>query len=463
MDFALSPSDHLDHELLQQLLNDEPPPDDEPDRPDNGEHVADHTDRAGRVAYRVERLRVEREARAVLDAELRGPLPPFDAGTLTEVLARPAQPEHRVQDLIPWEAGTLLTAQRKAGKTTTVLNLARSLLTGADFLGRFGVRRVDGEVALLNFEVSAAQLAHWAADVGVPPDRLYLVNLRGRRNPFADPDDEQRLADHLRARGVESIICDPFGRAYTGTSQNDPGEVTGWLVQLDQFARGMVGAHDLVLTAHAGWNGERTRGSSALEDWADSIMTLTRDAGEDTAGERYLRAIGRDVELDEDRLDFNADTRHLSLAGAGSRKGAATRRHLDELGATVLKIVADHPGINGAGVERTLRDSGQPFQKGQERRVLEDMVREGRLVREPGPRGAKLYTLPTHSPTLPNGDPLSPSPPPLLVGEGEGGLQDGADSSRSPAGRVCQICHQTMTIVEDGQTRHPTCTGAEAS
>src|SRR5687768_13005377 len=64
-------------------------------------------------------------------------------------------------------------------------------------------------------------------------------------------------------------------------SQNDPGEVGAWLIGLDQFTRTEVGALDLVLATHAGWNGERTRGSSALEDWADSIITMTRDDSED--------------------------------------------------------------------------------------------------------------------------------------------------------------------------------------
>ena len=118
-----------------------------------------------------------------------GPLPPFDAGTLGEILARPPQPASRVDHLIPWEAGTLIAAQRKTGKTTLTLNLAQSLMTGQDFLGRFGVRPVDGVVAMLNFEVSGAMLAGWADELRISHDRLYLVNLRGRRNPFADPED----------------------------------------------------------------------------------------------------------------------------------------------------------------------------------------------------------------------------------------------------------------------------------
>lgn len=77
-----------------------------------------------RVGERLAYLRADREARAILAAEGHDEQP-FDAGTLAEVLARPAEPAARVDGLIGWEASTLLVAQRKVGKTTLVLNLAR--------------------------------------------------------------------------------------------------------------------------------------------------------------------------------------------------------------------------------------------------------------------------------------------------------------------------------------------------
>ena len=140
------------------------------------------------------------------------------------------------------EASTLITAQRKTGKTTLLLNLARSLLTGEPFLGIFEVRPVEGLVALLNYEVSGDTISEWANEAGLDPDQFFIVNLRGRRNPLADLEDRGRLAELLRHRGTESLLTDPFGRAYTGQSQNDPGEVGNWLAELDRFTRGDVGA-----------------------------------------------------------------------------------------------------------------------------------------------------------------------------------------------------------------------------
>lgn len=388
------------------------------------------------VHHELRMLRARGAARALYEAEKAPAGQPLDLDTLAAVLARPAAPSARVEQLIPWEASTLVVAQRKTGKTTFALNLARCLLTGERFLGSLDVRPLDGTVALLNFEVAAATVARWASDAGVPGHRLLLATMRGRRNPFAHPDDRAVLAEALRSRNVETLIVDPFGRAYVGTSQNDAGEVGAWLVDLDRFARAEVGAKDLILTAHAGWNGERSRGSSALEDWADSIVTLTKD--ED--GRRFLSAIGRDVDLDEDRLDFDPETRTLTLSGAGSRRSAAKDRHLDDLTAAVLATVSAAPGLNGSEIARRLKLDGVPFQKGDEAKVYARLVDAGKLRVEIGSRGAKCYftDLPRRTPTYPDGVPTDLPRPPFI-----GGRSDGGTSDRSPTPPVSLGTHST--------------------
>lgn len=385
------------------------------------------------VAEEVARLRVRSDARASFDAALRAAVqvPSFDADLLADVLTRPAEPPHRVEGLIPSDGGTLVVAQRKTGKTTLQLNLARSLLTGEMFLGRFPVRPITGRVALLNFEVSGAQLGRWAADAGVPADRLFLVNLRGRRNPLSHAEDRDKLAELLRAQQVESLIVDPFGRAYSGQSQNDPGEVGAWLAELDRFARGDVGVSDLILAAHAGWDGERTRGASALEDWADSIITVVRDKDDDSI--RYLRATGRDVEVEEDRLTFDPVTRRLSMSGSGSRKTAAAGRKIADLIPAVVEIVTATPGINGSQVAEGLKSAGVPHQRGDERKAIREALAAGRIRCEKGKRNAQHYfpgsELPRATPSYPGGASLSYPEPRIYNGV----AQRGSSSPSYPA------------------------------
>ena len=55
----------------------------------------------------------------------------------------------------------MLAAQFKAGKTTLIGNLVRTLADGDDWLGRDAVDPVDGSVVLLDFEMSPTQLDSW--------------------------------------------------------------------------------------------------------------------------------------------------------------------------------------------------------------------------------------------------------------------------------------------------------------
>jgi hypothetical protein len=109
-----------------RATSDEPPPEDD----HVGEYVPptaeDHSPLALEdrlLTHELAVQRVRRKARKIIAAEERGELPPFDAGTLGEILARPKPPPNRIEDLVSWEASTLITAQRKAGKTTLLLNL----------------------------------------------------------------------------------------------------------------------------------------------------------------------------------------------------------------------------------------------------------------------------------------------------------------------------------------------------
>lgn len=373
------------------------------------------------------REKVQEARRASKEAQVE----PFDAGLLCDILARPADPPMRVDGLIPSAASVLLSAQRKTGKTTWLLNYARALIEGSPLLGRFDTRPIAGNVALLNYEVSGATVGRWADEHNIDGRRLLLVNLRGRRNPLNVPEDRSRLAGLLRLHDVEAVIVDPFGRAYNGKSQNDPGEVTNWLVDLDRFVRGEVGATDLVLSAHAGWNGERTRGASSLEDWADVIITMTRDADDET--QRFIRAIGRDVEVDEDRLDYHAPTRTLTLAGVGSRKKAGADRKVDDLAVFTLRAARQQPGASVAALEGLIRamDDAPPFRNGEVSRAAKWAESQGLMRIVPGGPGRRSEHYAVDNPTPPNPSPTSPRDlpqplPPLLYRGGVGGGGSGA-------------------------------------
>ncbi|MCL2594442.1 MAG: AAA family ATPase, partial [Promicromonosporaceae bacterium] len=360
------------------------------------------TDEAA-VLHELARMRVIAEAKRRFTQEEAGPPPEFDAGTLAEMMARPPEPPYRVKGLIPSDGATLVTAQFKTGKTTWLLNLARSLITGEPFLGRFEVERIKdtSKVALLNFEVNWATLYRWAVKIGVPIDRLFIVNLRGQTNPFAHRDHRLALAARLRKEGVESLLVDPFGKAYPSTDQNSAGEVGAWLARLDTFTRTEVGARDLVLTTHAGWNGERVRGSTALVDWGDSLVTLTRgtSANDET---RYMSALGRDVEMAEDALRFDPITMRLELTGEGSKSKATAEQRAEEAMPLVLAYIKDNPGCSRDQIEKGVPGANTAIRAARDRLVATGQVHDGRGT---GRSGGYAYTvangtLPATSPHL---------------------------------------------------------------
>lgn len=341
------------------------------------------------------RALAQRAATEALRAAETSDAPPFDMGSLAEILARPAQPPARIAGLIPWGASTTVVAARKTGKTTFLLCLARSLLTGAPFLDTFPVVPIaaGARVAFMNYEVTGETLARWADDMGVDRDRLQLVNLRGRRNPLGHPSDRAELAARLRALNIETLIVDPYSRATT-QKKEDNNDTTAFLTDLDRFAREEAGATDLILAVHAGWNQERSRGASALEDWPDSIITLTRDTADDSTGERFMHAMGRDVDVDEDRLDFDRDTRLLRLAGAGSRKRSREDKKTADLAVYVVRAARAAPGLSYSAAELAIKnmDDAPRFRNGDVAKAARHAAERGHLHIGAGPRGAAALT-----------------------------------------------------------------------
>jgi hypothetical protein len=344
------------------------------------------------VAQALQRIRAQREALAV-DAEIeahRRAAAPVDIDTLDAMLARPEEERWRVEGLLPAEGRLLVVAQRKTGKTTLVNNLTASLVTGEPFLGRMAVEPVKGSVMLLNYEVSGATFKRWLGDLGLTAaaqKRIVIVNLRGRDNLLATETGRLALADLMRRRNVEVLAVDPFGRAFSGDNQDSNSQVTPWLVNLDKVAT-EGGAREVILVAHAGWGGAdrgqtaqvRARGASALEDWADSILRYSKQNDLDGAP-RFLEAEGRDVYLEKDRLDYDADTRRLTLTGAGGPGVARKAVKARVLAEPILDIVRQVGGITASGIEVELRRRDVTFTRGDHSAAIGALVAEGQLER----------------------------------------------------------------------------------
>jgi hypothetical protein len=143
------------------------------------------------------------------------------------------------------------------------------------------------------------------------------------------------------------------------------------------------------------------------------------DGGEET---RYLKAIGRDVELEEDRLDYDQRTRRLTLAGTGSRKTAAAKHHGDELDKAVFAVITKKPGLKAGEIGPEVKQTGIGFQPGEQMHAVARLIEGGKVQVVPGKHGAKHH-YPSDFPTsqvFPDPSPGSVRtlPDPSLRGKG---------------------------------------------
>lgn len=317
--------------------------------PPAAEASADHDVRV--QAYLAD-MRARDEARKALDAEkaareFRAPPSTF---TLTDELAIPDEPvSYAITDILPVGANALLTAAFKTGKTTVVGDLARAFADGEQFLGKFDLADQGGRLAIFNYELSDGQYRRWLRDLDIAnPDRVCVLHLRGFRLPVIVPEVEEWVVRWLAERDVRMWTVDPFARAFTGCgNENDNGEVGRFLDTLDVI-KARAGVSELVLPTHTGrmiheLGQERARGATRLDDWADVRWMLNKLDDDDPDGTppRFFSATGRDVDVAEERLHYDPDSRRLRMSGH-DRKGHKSSKKQAE----VLEAIRAQPGIN---------------------------------------------------------------------------------------------------------------------
>jgi hypothetical protein len=333
----------------------------------------------------LERQRATREARRLLDAEdfTRDFRTPASTLSLVEELAIPDEPvTWRIDEVFPTGANVLLTAGFKAGKTTLALNLLRSVADGGLFLGRYPVTAMpEGKrVAWCNYEVDDRQARRWLRDLDVDnPQRVSVLNLRGIRLPLTVPAVEDFMVRWLEERQVEVWIVDPAARAMTGSGdENSNTDVGVWLDTLDVI-KDRAGVSELVLPIHTGRAAqevgqERARGATRFDDWADVRWMLNKDDD----GNRYFSASGRDVEVEEDGLVYDAGDRTVRHAGTGDRRKTKDARVRED----VLTVITNTPGVSGRDLEGLVRGQASAIRHAVKQLVGERLIvaeaREGR-------------------------------------------------------------------------------------
>lgn len=219
----------------------------------------------------------------------------------------------RIEGLISTGSYVMISAQKKAGKTTLGLNLIRSLINGGMFLGKF---RTFGQskVGLVDFEMSDYHLADWLRKSGLlGDDRLVTMPLRGRAKSLGILDDDRRekFVHQLQDNAVDVLIIDPLGpllRAY-GIDEND-NTMVGQVIDLINEVAQDAGLSELIIMHHHGKDDNLgARGASVLGDTPTSLWSLKKD---DRTGLRSLSIVGREGDDMSFRMAFDPDTKTLT-------------------------------------------------------------------------------------------------------------------------------------------------------
>lgn len=300
--------------------------------------------------------RVTRDRRAVAEADFAG----LEAGTADKLLAI-ERPTRRtvLGDLLQEGHNATVVARWKVGKSTFVENVAAACVSGGYFLARFPVPE-PLRVMFLNYELDGEDMDARIRRLKLTDEqleRLYVINLRGRRMPLQAPAGRDEMVRRLVDHGTDVVIVDPFGAAYAsagGSDENHTGEVRRFLLALDEV-KALAGVRTLLMPVHTGRGEhaegeERSRGATTLDDWPDVIMFLTRDA----SGARYLRTDGRaPFRLPESRLGFDEHAGRLMLATDDMGLNRRQAKSRDNANA-VAKAVRDEPGLNARGLREAL-------------------------------------------------------------------------------------------------------------
>lgn len=306
------------------------------------------------------RLRVQKAARDAVRAEETAGIPMPDVLRLDELLAESDDPtRYRVDRLLPVDGRVILAAQFKAGKTTMVANLVRSLVDGDPFLGHYDTEPItDGTLILLDAELSRSTFRTWQRQQGYAnPDRVVVIPMRGRASSFdlLDPARRAAWASIMRARGGRFFILDCLSPVLSAIGLDESPEAVGRFLAGFEAFLDEAGIKEALIVHHMGHGPERSRGASRLRDWPDAEWKLVReqdDEGGDVKADarRYFSALGRDVAENEALLKYEPITRRLTLSG-GTRRETKGAKHVP----AVLAYITTHPAESQRAIEAGLK------------------------------------------------------------------------------------------------------------
>jgi hypothetical protein len=303
-----------------------------------------------------------------------------------------------VEGMIAESFNHVLTAQYKTGKSTLVMNLARNLADGTDFLRHFSVHVPEGNIGFWNAEMTKASFTSYIRGMDVQnAGRVHTVHLRGKSMDILNDTRAREWTEKwLRDNQIKVWIIDTWGRlcAWCGVSENKNDEVGLLLAKIDEIKRTVDDSIATVITAHTGRTQheiglERVRGATVLDDWADVRLLYVKDAGKE--GEpRFMHGEGRNVYLREFQVSHDGETGELCINYEGGSRASV---NMNELVEQIALLVAQNPSgitnseLHAAFINTDLIDKS---------RAIKLAVERGMIIKHETETGA-FFTAPADS------------------------------------------------------------------
>ncbi|MGI9083745.1 MAG: bifunctional DNA primase/polymerase [Aeromicrobium sp.] len=301
--------------------------------------------------------------------------------------------EYRIEKVLPTGGRVVLAAQYKAGKSTLVGNVLRSLADGLPLLDTFDT--VPAGVVLFDNELDERTLRRWLRDQGIENTAaVRVVSLRGRTGTFDILDPTTRAEWAQAVADADVVVFDCLRPVLDALGLSEDKDAGRFLVAFDALLA-EAGVSEGIVVHHMGHSGERSRGDSRILDWPDATWKLVRQDTDDPGSARYFSAFGRDVDQPEGRLEFDPLTRRLRLIG-GTRKESAGEEVIEPL----LELLGEKPeGLSGRKVEEALMLDG--YTKAAVRAALKAARDRGQTTQIPGKQNAIIHRLAPSAPSAP--------------------------------------------------------------
>jgi hypothetical protein len=345
------------------------------------------------VRTRANQFRLDRDAHALVDAEALPPITYPPVTPLTELLDEPDETVcYRIDELAPKQGNVILSAQFKAGKTSLINNLVRSLADSDPFLGKFTVHQPAEHLILIDTELGKTTVRRWLRDQNIHNTAAVadVITLRGRVSDFNILDDKTRdyWATRFRDLGCDYLILDCLRPCLDALGLDENRDVGKFLVAFDALLAD-AGILDSFIAQHMGHTNERSRGDSRLQDWPDALWRMVRE-DDDPASPRFFTAYGRDVDVHEGRLGFDPATRRLTYAN-GSRRDTKTEAAAMAVIAVLAAVAKDNgEPLSYRAIEGAL--AGEHPQKAI-RAGIGAAVKNGFVTVTEGPHRSKLHSI----------------------------------------------------------------------